>query len=302
MPSAHGNPLALDRVKQLASELGYTLVQESTASCVVAFKRGHTRINVYWTTGTVATCINHPTQGKTQLFRRNVSVEQLAVLFRNPRQHTGKGYYRAAGDVTSAKARNAKRSRKRNQPYRHERGATSDDALRWRFVQARLGPWFCSEQIIGMVASVCTQWTRLFSQRDRTSDGCRCACIDLLTTLMARHYGAVYFRNYRSEEQVHDIGWCSCEPRQCFQRANSAAISKLERQFTSLPHGVRKELLLWYVGKVTHSLVVLDANKEKISSDYGRDSEFVGAHLEYGELFYNKNDGVCAFHGSAVSV
>jgi len=52
------------------------------------------RINVYYTTGTVATCINHPQQGRTQLFRRNVSLAQLAEIMINPRVHTGVGYQR----------------------------------------------------------------------------------------------------------------------------------------------------------------------------------------------------------------
>lgn len=41
---------------------------------------------------TVATCINHPKQGKTQLFRKNVSFDELDKIFKNPRVHTGKGY------------------------------------------------------------------------------------------------------------------------------------------------------------------------------------------------------------------
>jgi len=52
------------------------------------------RINVYWTTGTVGTCLSHPRKGKTQLFRRNVDMNTLRAIFSNPRQHTGSGYYR----------------------------------------------------------------------------------------------------------------------------------------------------------------------------------------------------------------
>jgi hypothetical protein len=51
------------------------------------------RINVYYSTGTVGTCLSHPRQGKTQLFRRNVSKHQPQDIFENPRTHTGKGYY-----------------------------------------------------------------------------------------------------------------------------------------------------------------------------------------------------------------
>ena len=52
------------------------------------------RINVYYTTGTVVTCLWHPKRGeKTQLFRRNVAMYLLAQIFENARGHTGRGYY-----------------------------------------------------------------------------------------------------------------------------------------------------------------------------------------------------------------
>ena len=55
--------------------------------------KGNIRINVYWTTGTVGTCLDHPRQGKTQLFRRNVDLSSLRAIFQNPRTHTGSGYH-----------------------------------------------------------------------------------------------------------------------------------------------------------------------------------------------------------------
>ena len=59
------------------------------------------RINVYWTTGTVGTCLNHPRQGKTQLFRRNVDLLTLRLIFKNPRHHTGYGYHKAKASTKS---------------------------------------------------------------------------------------------------------------------------------------------------------------------------------------------------------
>ena len=70
----------------------------STFRKVVSFvpARGNTnpltRLNVYFTTMTVGTCIDHPFQGKTQLFRRNVTLEQLKEIALDPRIHTGQGY------------------------------------------------------------------------------------------------------------------------------------------------------------------------------------------------------------------
>ena len=62
-------------------------------------KRGGVRINVYFTTGTVATCLDHPQRGKTQLFRRNMTLEDLKKILDDPRTHTRKGYQLATCTV-----------------------------------------------------------------------------------------------------------------------------------------------------------------------------------------------------------
>ena len=46
---------------------------------------------------TVATAINHPTKGKTQLFRKYITQQELAAVLKNPRTHTEKGYYQGGG-------------------------------------------------------------------------------------------------------------------------------------------------------------------------------------------------------------
>ena len=92
--------LNLERVRKLAREEGLTEVYFNEDSRVVSFVKQYVngedsaRINVYWTTGTVGTCLNHPRQGRTQLFRRNMDLKSLAQIFRNPRIHTGEGYHR----------------------------------------------------------------------------------------------------------------------------------------------------------------------------------------------------------------
>jgi hypothetical protein len=53
------------------------------------------QLNVWCTTGTVGSYLNHPAQGKTQLFRREVdSLHDLCAILENPRVHTGDGYHR----------------------------------------------------------------------------------------------------------------------------------------------------------------------------------------------------------------
>ena len=89
----------LDRVRAEALKAGLVEVYYNPESRVVSFAAPDgqafvQRINVYYTTGTIGTCLDHPRQGKTQLFRRNVDLALLAQLFRDPRTHTGAGYHR----------------------------------------------------------------------------------------------------------------------------------------------------------------------------------------------------------------
>eukprot|EP00286_Rhodomonas_abbreviata_P017800 CAMPEP_0181322652 /NCGR_PEP_ID=MMETSP1101-20121128/19343_1 /TAXON_ID=46948 /ORGANISM="Rhodomonas abbreviata, Strain Caron Lab Isolate" /LENGTH=346 /DNA_ID=CAMNT_0023430581 /DNA_START=104 /DNA_END=1144 /DNA_ORIENTATION=+ len=96
--------LDLRTVFELASSHGWEQVGEANKkSRVVSFVRlpssggnSRERINVYYTTHTVGTCLEHPHSGKTQLFRRDVDLAELEKLFHNPRAHTGRGYYKRA--------------------------------------------------------------------------------------------------------------------------------------------------------------------------------------------------------------
>lgn len=67
-------------------------------SFLVPSGKGNCRVNV-WSNDktdlfTVGTALDHPTKGKTQLFRKGLTESQVFALLRNPRKHTGKGYYR----------------------------------------------------------------------------------------------------------------------------------------------------------------------------------------------------------------
>ena len=93
--------LDVEEVRRLASAAGLKEIYYNQSSRVVSFAPTDSdeeqnllsRINVYYTTGTVGTCINHPRQGRTQLFRRNVLLSMLTEIFREPRIHTGAGYH-----------------------------------------------------------------------------------------------------------------------------------------------------------------------------------------------------------------
>ena len=58
-------------------------------------KNGQNRmqLQVWYTTHTVGSALDHPVQGKTQLFRQAIDFDtELEDLFKNPRKHTGRGY------------------------------------------------------------------------------------------------------------------------------------------------------------------------------------------------------------------
>lgn len=91
---------SINEVRALAHRYGWMEVQCNTTSRVLGFRRGIQRLNVYYTTGTVGTCTDHPRLGKTQLFRRDVSWSELESVFIDVRSHTGKGYYqKASSDI-----------------------------------------------------------------------------------------------------------------------------------------------------------------------------------------------------------
>lgn len=93
----------LKEVRQLATTHHYKEIYFNRPSKVVVFSRKNrtkknqyqdssARITVYWTTGTVVTCMKHPKQGLTQLVRRNIDVKTLDSIFDNPRDQKGLGY------------------------------------------------------------------------------------------------------------------------------------------------------------------------------------------------------------------
>ena len=96
--------LSAEAVREVAARMGLREIQYNKASRIIAFEKvdrdGSTaRINVYYTTGTVGTALQHPRQGKTQMFRRNCGLREVEEIMANPRVHTDKGYKRCQ-DIT----------------------------------------------------------------------------------------------------------------------------------------------------------------------------------------------------------
>ena len=88
--------ISLQQIQHLALAAGgLEQISRNDRSRVISFRHlgTNTRINVYYSTGTVGTAMNHHTKGTTQLFRKNVDHVELYRILLNPRVHTGKGYY-----------------------------------------------------------------------------------------------------------------------------------------------------------------------------------------------------------------
>lgn len=83
-----------EKIDEIATKHGYVCFDYQQNIGMASYSDGSTRINIYLTKMTVATCLNHPKKGPTQLFRRNVTLNMLNEIFEYPRKHTGKGYYK----------------------------------------------------------------------------------------------------------------------------------------------------------------------------------------------------------------
>lgn len=90
--------LEISEVRKAAEGLNWIEIDYQDNIKLISFKKafeyGDVRINIYLTKGTISTSMNHPTRGKTQLHRRNQSMERVVKLLNNPRLHTGRGYYK----------------------------------------------------------------------------------------------------------------------------------------------------------------------------------------------------------------
>ena len=83
----------LPKIVELAKEKGWQVIDHQEDIYMISFWKPKTaRINVYYSKMTVATALEHPTKGKTQLYRRGVGWKLLGKIFDNPRVHTPLGY------------------------------------------------------------------------------------------------------------------------------------------------------------------------------------------------------------------
>jgi hypothetical protein len=97
MCKACGQKVNEKRVTEVAAWNGWIPIPvhvKNYESGMRSFARGAERINIWLTMMTVATAINHPKKGKTQLYRKHCDMKTLESILRNPRRHTNLGYYK----------------------------------------------------------------------------------------------------------------------------------------------------------------------------------------------------------------
>lgn len=84
------------KARALAKKHGWTFLGYQENIQMISFHKiidaSFARINIYLTKMTVATALNHPKHGKTQLYRKHVDFKLLERIFKNPRVHTDRGY------------------------------------------------------------------------------------------------------------------------------------------------------------------------------------------------------------------
>jgi len=128
MPDEFPTPL---EIKALAEDYGY-VERRAEISYTLFFREDKAAkdgqpilINVFYTTRGIMTKLPHPTQGYNEMWRRTAydSLESLALLFENPRTHTGKGYRQAKNAVSGCAKCGMQKKKKDYTPAQWKRGA-----------------------------------------------------------------------------------------------------------------------------------------------------------------------------------
>ena len=271
---------------------------------------------MYYTTGTVATCILHPSKGKTQLFRRNMTADDLDLILQNPRTHTGVGYYTKAALKRDADGNTT---------------SECDDALRWRYVQAVTG--FCSSQQVTQIAAFCKLWNSLRFAPGPTNrqkfealypelvSRCKCGRCDQdragstcsLATVLWKVVDKTETENMILPALFPDSGRevpilekkgffpCACDAGKEYTSLYGKELLRLERQLMAFPKDVRRELVYFFFKNVFHSHLLMVSWRKKFET-FGAQylsTTIQHAHWAYGEMMYDHDDEFhpCFCHG-----
>jgi len=296
---------SLKKVRALAKDNGYKEISCDEQSNVISFRKESTRINVYYTTRTVGTCLNHPKRGKSQLFRRDVTVAQLEQLLRNPRTHTGKGYF------------HRKTSGQQWKKSGNPNGANEfewDSARRWRFVCYATGieP---REDMIREVELFCAGWDSLYWEPGEVprlknikhSCGSTAALCGMMLEEAVRLCGDTPLGIYKVEDVNEyqdgekDLGDIEskiidqCCNKEDFLEQYAREVHRLRVKLRRFTHDLRIELIQWFIARdyCGYSIYTNDMCHFQTRLSFAVNM----AHLDYGKMMYSKKWNMCPAHG-----
>lgn len=291
--------LDLENIRALAKVHDYIEIEMNKESKLISFRKGSTRINVYFTTGTVGTCLNHPKKGKTQLFRRNVSMDQLNDIFDNPRVHTGTGYYRK--HIT--------------QKWKHRGNDNRDDflvdsAMRWRYVGRATG-LIKKEKDMKLICDICTLYDELFFEENSIPDlrntrfecGSQCALMRIVFIFYKIKFGEFQIMDTKENKfqsfkgrPLEDLDKGLCEKGYVFLQDHQVQLMDLLTKFNSIKNNnIALELMNWLLGRNHAGHRFANLSGKQRTSPFSEKVE--SAHTEYGKLMYPKKAGLCPHCG-----
>ena len=287
------NALPIPFVHQTAQSYGYKEVCHNEVSRMLSFQKESIRINVYYTTGTVGTCLNHPRSGKTQLFRRNVSKSSLQAIFANPRVHTGDGYYKRKHITQKWKLEGTNKF-------------LSDSARRWQYVGESTGLSQIYPKDIKTVLEIVTEWDSLYwddgdvpdLQRTNFSCGSHGGLMKMVYEVAYDMFGKFQCWNHSNNEYYvgRDIPYNhECDNLASFMQHHRRDVKKIRKKLESLNRDVRIELMQWYIGREACGMHLADMDGDVIVTMWS--AVVPNAHIDYGKTMYPKNAGLCSCCG-----
>jgi hypothetical protein len=298
--------LLLEDIRSIAKEDNYQEISLNESSRVISFRGGPSssaRINVYYTTGTIATCLNHPKRGKTQLFRRNVTtLDALQQIFENPRVHTGDGYY--------YQRQNIRQQWKEQGTNNNDNEFLRDSALRWMHVGTATG-LLKNQNEMGLVEEICTRWDDLYWNKDDLPDikdtnyacGSHGGLIKMLYEVIQEGWGDFHTCRYCDVSQNREDGIRfedvdterpydhECANFHAFCKDHAVDVLEIKHKFLSLKKDLRLELAQWFLSRDVTGYCFADPDLNKLETKYS--SAVTGAHIDYGELMYPKKARMC---------
>ena len=210
--------------------------------------------------------MDHPTKGKTQLFRRMVNtIEGLENIFENPRLHTGTGYYR----------------KKLRQSWKvidqhGQQFFEVDSARRWKYVASATGLSRDQNEIFD-IAEFCTSWDSLYwdhgdlplLSKIKYSCGAQTALVNMVLETVSDllHYSikAIHYKDENKEEIYQDDYCCNME---AFLALHQGNVCGIKNQLMNFRKDIQIELAQWFVSRDRCGYILTNHSNHVIETKY----------------------------------